>query len=94
MATKQNKRTGLGEPDVEGVGALFEAPKSAVPEQPKKETSAPPSTPQKQRTTTKEKDPEPEDKTVARNDMIGKVWIRYWPPGEWGLSPNHSASIA
>lgn len=31
--------------------------------------------------------------TVAREDIRGRVWIRYWPLGEWGLSPSYSATI-
>ncbi|MFC2018083.1 signal peptidase I [Chloroflexota bacterium] len=31
--------------------------------------------------------------TVPRGNIIGKVWIRYWPPSEWGLSPGYSASL-
>lgn len=30
---------------------------------------------------------------VPRENIIGKVWIRYWPPSEWGLSPSYSASF-
>ena len=31
--------------------------------------------------------------TVPRDNILGKVWIRYWPPSEWGLSPSYSASL-
>lgn len=30
---------------------------------------------------------------VAREDIIGRVWIRYWPLGEWGLSPSYSWTL-
>lgn len=30
---------------------------------------------------------------VPEKNIIGKVWIRYWPPSEWGLSPSYSATI-
>jgi len=30
--------------------------------------------------------------TVPRGDIIGKTWLCYWPPGEWGLAPNYSWS--
>lgn len=26
---------------------------------------------------------------LPRNDIIGKAWLIYWPPGRWGLSPNY-----
>ncbi len=32
----------------------------------------------------------PEDMTVAREDIIGRVWMRYWPLGDLGLSPSYS----
>jgi signal peptidase I len=28
--------------------------------------------------------------TVPREDIVGKAWLCYWPPGEWGLSPSYS----
>ena len=31
--------------------------------------------------------------TVPRGDIIGKVWLCYWPPREWGLSPRYSAAL-
>ena len=30
---------------------------------------------------------------VPRENIVGRVWIRYWPPSEWGLSPGYSASL-
>ena len=30
------------------------------------------------------------DWTVPRQNIIGKAWLSIWPPGEWGLAPNHS----
>jgi signal peptidase I len=27
--------------------------------------------------------------TVPRQNIIGKVWLSIWPPGEWGPTPNH-----
>ena len=27
--------------------------------------------------------------TVPRQNIIGKVWLSIWPPGEWGLVSNH-----
>ena len=27
---------------------------------------------------------------VSEDYIVGKVWIRYWPPSEWGLSPDYS----
>lgn len=31
--------------------------------------------------------------TVPRENIIGKVWLCYWPPSEWGLSPEYSAAL-
>jgi len=31
--------------------------------------------------------------TVPRESIIGKVWLCYWPPSEWGLSPEYSAAL-
>ncbi len=28
--------------------------------------------------------------TVPRPEIIGKAWLCYWPPSEWGLAPNYS----
>jgi signal peptidase I len=28
--------------------------------------------------------------TVPRENIIGKVWLTIWPPGEWGLAPDYS----
>lgn len=28
--------------------------------------------------------------TVPRQNIIGKAWLKIWPPGEWGLVPNYS----
>lgn len=28
--------------------------------------------------------------TVPSDQIVGRVWIRYWPPGDWGLSPSYS----
>jgi signal peptidase I len=28
--------------------------------------------------------------TVPQEDIVGKVWLCYWPPDEWGLSPSYS----
>jgi len=30
---------------------------------------------------------------VPGENIIGKVWIRYWPPSEWGLSPSYSTTL-
>lgn len=30
---------------------------------------------------------------IHRDRIKGKVWIRYWPPSEWGLSPGYSATL-
>ena len=30
---------------------------------------------------------------VPEDNIIGKVWVRYWPPSEWGLSPGYSATL-
>ena len=30
---------------------------------------------------------------VSKEDIIGKAWLCYWPPGEWGLSPRYSAAM-
>lgn len=27
---------------------------------------------------------------VPRDDIVGRVWISYWPPSQWGLSPDYS----
>jgi len=29
---------------------------------------------------------------LKRDQIIGKAWISYWPPGEWGAVPHCSAS--
>ena len=31
--------------------------------------------------------------TVPRENIIGEVWLCYWPPGEWGLSPGYEATL-
>ena len=31
--------------------------------------------------------------TVPQENIIGKVWLCYWPPSEWGLSPEYSAAL-
>ena len=28
--------------------------------------------------------------TVPRENIIGKAWFAYWPPGEWGIVRHHS----
>jgi len=28
--------------------------------------------------------------TVPGQDIVGKAWLSIWPPGQWGLAPNHS----
>ncbi|MFA4837338.1 MAG: signal peptidase I [Dehalococcoidia bacterium] len=30
---------------------------------------------------------------VPRKDIIGKVWLCYWPVSQWGLAPNHSLKL-
>ena len=30
---------------------------------------------------------------VAKENIIGKAWLCYWPPGDWGLSPSYSATM-
>lgn len=30
---------------------------------------------------------------VPAENIVGKVWLCYWPPGEWGLSPAYSATL-
>jgi signal peptidase I len=37
---------------------------------------------------------DPEDMTVAREDIIGRVWLRYWPLGDLGFSPSYSYTYA
>lgn len=27
---------------------------------------------------------------LPRNDLIGKAWVSYWPPDEWGIVPDYS----
>lgn len=29
---------------------------------------------------------------VPRRSIIGKTWISYWPPRDWGLSPSYAAA--
>ena len=29
---------------------------------------------------------------VPRQNIVGRVWFCYWPPGEWGLSPGYSVA--
>jgi len=31
--------------------------------------------------------------TVAKENIIGRVWIRYWPLGKLGFSPGYSATL-
>lgn len=31
--------------------------------------------------------------TVPRENIVGKSWIGYWPPSEWGLSPDYSYDL-
>ncbi len=31
--------------------------------------------------------------TVPRDNIVGKSWIGYWPPSEWGLSPDYSYDL-
>lgn len=31
--------------------------------------------------------------SVPEGNIIGRVWIRYWPPSDWGLSPSYSATL-
>jgi signal peptidase I len=30
---------------------------------------------------------------VPEEGIVGRVWIRYWPPSSWGLSPDYSAEM-
>jgi len=30
---------------------------------------------------------------IPAENIIGKVWLCYWPPSEWGLSPEYSAAL-
>lgn len=30
---------------------------------------------------------------VPRDNIVGKVWLYYWPPSDWGLSPKYSADL-
>jgi len=30
---------------------------------------------------------------VPRQNILGKLWISYWPPREWGLSPSYAAAV-
>lgn len=32
--------------------------------------------------------------TVPTNDIIGKAWVTYWPPDEWGLVPAYPTAAA
>ncbi|RLC96509.1 MAG: signal peptidase I [Chloroflexi bacterium] len=32
--------------------------------------------------------------TVPEDYIVGRVWISYWPPSDWGLSPSYSAEMA
>jgi signal peptidase I len=32
--------------------------------------------------------------TVPRDNIIGKTWLSYWPPGDWGMSPTYAWSLA
>ncbi len=31
---------------------------------------------------------------VPSDSIIGEVWLCYWPPGEWGISPDYAYSMA
>ena len=30
---------------------------------------------------------------VPQDYIVGKVWVCYWPPSDWGLSPDYSISL-
>lgn len=30
---------------------------------------------------------------VRRKDILGKVWLSYWPPGEWGFASRYSVVL-
>jgi signal peptidase I len=30
---------------------------------------------------------------VPRQNIVGKTWLSYWPPREWGLSPSYAAAM-
>ena len=32
--------------------------------------------------------------TVPRGNIVGKTWLAYWPPSDWGLSPKYSWALA
>ena len=69
MATQRNKRTGLGEPEVEGVDALFATPKAPVAEQPKKETVTSAPTSQKPPASDKPKKTAIEESSFSASDF-------------------------
>jgi len=29
---------------------------------------------------------------ISRSDIVGKVWLCYWPSSKWGLSPEYSVT--
>jgi len=31
--------------------------------------------------------------TIPKKNIVGKVWISYWPPSEWGLSSGYSTEL-
>ncbi len=30
---------------------------------------------------------------ISQEGIVGKVWLNYWPPSEWGLSPEYSTTL-
>lgn len=30
---------------------------------------------------------------ISEEDIVGRVWLCYWPPSEWGLSPKYSTDL-
>jgi len=30
---------------------------------------------------------------ISREEVVGKVWLSYWPTSEWGLSPEYSTTL-
>jgi signal peptidase I len=31
--------------------------------------------------------------TLPRQNIIGRAWIRYWPPNKWGVAPNYTPAV-
>jgi hypothetical protein len=92
MATKRDKRSGLAEPEVEGVDALFEAPTSTVPEEPQEDTTPRPSSSKKRQAAITAAEEEPEEKRpticfTCSNSRPARARAVTFPLGSFWILP-------